>query len=137
MAPYRLLLIEDDTLVLDLLTQGLAPEFACVACPDGQGAAARARAEQPAAVVLDLRLRGADGLAVLAELRRHPATAALPVVIFSSIADQPGLTQRIAKVAGAAPVLRVPKSAGVRGLRAALTACLHPATHASEGSRGG
>jgi CheY-like chemotaxis protein len=78
-------------------------------------------ARTPAAgLVVDLRLRGGYGLDLLAALRRQPALARVPVVIFSSSADQPAVGRRLAALPAAGPVARVPKSAGVRGLRTAL-----------------
>ena len=98
---------------------GLGGEYACEQAAEPRTALQLAARTPPAAVVLDLRLRGGDGLDLLAALRREPALARVPVVIFSSSADQPAVGRRLAALPAAGPVARVPKSAGVRGLRLA------------------
>jgi two-component system response regulator len=52
---------------------------------DGDESAA---APLPAVVLLDLKLPRIDGLAVLKRLREHPRTRCLPVVVFSTSADE-------------------------------------------------
>jgi DNA-binding response OmpR family regulator len=117
--PIRVLLVEDDPAVAELVTLGLGAEYVCEQAAEARTALRLAARATPAAVILDLRLRGSDGLDLLAALRRQPATAQVPVVIFSSSADQPAVGARLATLP-AGPVARVPKSAGVRGLRRAL-----------------
>jgi CheY-like chemotaxis protein len=49
-----------------------------------RGAFADGQAGQPQVVLLDLRLPKVDGLQVLQEVRKHPATAHIPVVVLTS-----------------------------------------------------
>lgn len=124
MEPIRVLLVEDDPLVAELVALGLGAEYVCEHARAARAALQLAARTAPAAVILDLRLRGGDGLELLAALRRQPATAAVPVIIFSSSADQPAVGTRLAAMA-AGPVARVPKAAGVHGLRKVLADMLH------------
>ena len=79
----RILLVEDDRLLGDGLTAGLAQAgYAVEWLRDGEAAVAALSAESFAAVVLDLGLPKRDGLSVLQWLRgRHDAT---PVLILTA-----------------------------------------------------
>jgi CheY-like chemotaxis protein len=46
------------------------------------------RGVRPAAVILDIRLRGEDGWGFLAELKRAEATRGVPVLVVTTVADQ-------------------------------------------------
>ena len=127
MAPLRVLIIEDDPAVAELVVLGLGREYVCEQAAEARTALRLATHAPPAAVILDLRLRGGEGLDLLAALRRLPALARVPVVIFSSSADQPAVARRLAALPAAGPVARVPKAAGVRGLRTALAELLRDA----------
>lgn len=127
MAPLRVLIIEDDPAVAELVVLGLGREYVCEQAAEARTALRLAAHAPPAAVILDLRLRGGEGLDLLAALRRLPALARVPVVIFSSSADQPAVARRLAALPAAGPVARVPKAAGVRGLRTALAELLRDA----------
>jgi two-component system KDP operon response regulator KdpE len=123
----HVLIVEDDPEVAELVTLGLGREYVCEQAAEARTALQLAARTPPAAVVLDLRLRGGDGLDLLAAMRRHPALARVPVVIFSSSADQPAVGRRLAALPAAGPVARVPKSAGMRGVRTALAELLRKA----------
>jgi CheY-like chemotaxis protein len=75
--------------------------FDVVTANDGDTALALAKTESPEAVVLDIQMPGKDGLAVLAELRRHSTTRHIPVIAltgFSDAADRARLTGGFAQV---------------------------------------
>jgi DNA-binding response OmpR family regulator len=77
----RVLIIEDDASVRSLLAVALRKrEFVPIEAPDGETGLALAGQERPDLVLLDLRLPGIDGFAVLQALKRSPATAAIPVI---------------------------------------------------------
>jgi two-component system phosphate regulon response regulator PhoB len=61
---------------------GLAVEFA----DDGLAALERARREPPAVVVTEILVPKLDGLTLCRRLRDEPATAHVPVVVFSILA---------------------------------------------------
>jgi two-component system copper resistance phosphate regulon response regulator CusR len=82
----RILVIEDEPLILSFLSRGLAAEgFLVDGAGDGRGGLARALRESYDLVVLDLLLPQLDGLAVLRELQRQRPE--LPVVIVSARSD--------------------------------------------------
>lgn len=82
----RILVIEDEPLILSFLSRGLAAEgFVVDGSGDGRGGLACALRESYDLVVLDLLLPQLDGLAVLRELQRQRPE--LPVVIVSARSD--------------------------------------------------
>ena len=83
-----ILLVDDDRASLDLLTAYLDGSGSRLErAGDGEEGLRLARALRPDVVVLDIRLPRVDGWEVLAELGRDPATAGIPVVIASVVAD--------------------------------------------------
>lgn len=99
-----ILIAERDRTVRELqeffLTQaGFAVEFA----DDGQAALDRAPVLRPALVVTEILIPRIDGLALCRRLRDDPATAGIPVVVFSILAAAPRAAE-----AGAAAFLRKP-----------------------------
>jgi CheY-like chemotaxis protein len=84
-----LLLVDDDRASLDLVTAYLdGADVDIIRARDGGEALDLARRLVPALVVLDIRLPGMDGWTVLADLRKDPITADIPVVVVS-IVDEP------------------------------------------------
>ena len=82
------LVAEDDEEFFRALAGDLeAAGYGVVRARDGDEALALARAAAPAAITLDLVLPGRDGWEVLKELKADPATAAIPVIIVSLIAN--------------------------------------------------
>jgi DNA-binding response OmpR family regulator len=80
--PDRLLIVDDDLELCDLLAERLRAEmFVTDAVHDGATGLARAREEKYSLVVLDLMLPGMGGLEVLRQLR---ASCAVPVLILTA-----------------------------------------------------
>ena len=84
----RVLFVEDDPAVaqmyrLKLELDGYSVEVAA----DGEQAVARATADPPDIVFLDIRLPKLDGLGVLEALRGNERTRNLPVVILSNYSE--------------------------------------------------
>jgi DNA-binding NarL/FixJ family response regulator len=72
--PIRIVLVDDHLIVLQALEQLLAgqPDFDVIAaCPNADLALTAILEHRPDVLVLDLRMPGTDGLAVLSELRRR------------------------------------------------------------------
>jgi PAS domain S-box-containing protein len=80
----RVLVIDDEPAVRDLLVIALRKQgFDALEAPDGETGLALAARERPGLILLDLRLPGMDGFAVLQALKQSPATAEIPVIAVS------------------------------------------------------
>ena len=95
--PLRLLLVDDHQVVLEGLASMLASQsdrvVIAAATTDAEEALRLAADRQPDVVLLDVRLRGASGLDLCAELvRRHPG---LKVVFFTVYDDEQYLFQAL------------------------------------------
>ncbi len=85
----KILIIEDDTFLLQMYSTKLELEgFEVVDATDGEKGLRQAKKELPDLILLDLILPKKDGLAVLEELKKDPATAAIPVIILSNIGQK-------------------------------------------------
>jgi DNA-binding response OmpR family regulator len=81
-APNRILVVEDDRTVAEVVTRYLEREgFVVESVGDGNEALARADAQLPDLVVLDIMLPGLDGLEVCRRLRSR---APIPVVMLTA-----------------------------------------------------
>jgi len=86
--PVRMLYVEDK-LTNRTLMQALCaevPQLELLCAPDGPAGLALARSERPDLVLLDIKMPGMDGYAVLDQLRADPATHAIPVVALTAAA---------------------------------------------------
>lgn len=78
--PRRVLVVDDDQTVRDLLVSGLkAAAYEVDAAGDGPAAIARLHDERYDLLITDLKMPGMDGLTVIREARRQ--RAALPIII--------------------------------------------------------
>ncbi len=87
-APARILVVDDDVTVAEVLTRYLEREgFAVDTVGDGEAALITAAASSPDLVVLDLMLPGIDGLEVCRRLRAS-GTPHMPVVMLTARGDE-------------------------------------------------
>ncbi len=85
-APARILVVEDDPTVADVVTRYLAREgFEVTAVGDGALALERTETAPPDLVVLDLMLPGVDGLEVCRQLRERGST---PIVMLTARGEE-------------------------------------------------
>ena len=95
-APARILVIDDDPALLTTLSRILASEgFGVEVATDGAEGLARARAQPPTVVLLDLHLPVLDGYAFLEAFRSLPACAEVPVVLMTGSQDTASARRRI------------------------------------------
>ncbi|MEU4605793.1 GAF domain-containing protein [Kribbella sp. NPDC023972] len=81
--------IEDDRPSVDLMTAYLSgAALRVTVAGDGQSGLDAVRRVRPVAVLLDIRLPGIDGWAVLQALKAEPATRDIPVVIVSIVDER-------------------------------------------------
>jgi DNA-binding response OmpR family regulator len=55
---------------------------------DGEVGLQLALTERPSLILLDLLLPKRDGFSVLAEVKRHPETARIPVIVLTNLSQQ-------------------------------------------------
>jgi len=86
MLTKHILVVDDRLALLDLLRRLLEEEgqYRVSVLPQGSGAVAQIRAAPPDLLILDLKLADADGLDILQELRAHPTTADIPVIVYTA-----------------------------------------------------
>lgn len=83
--PTTVLVVEDDPVIIDLLTLTLELEgWTVLRAKDAVSAFETARAEHPDIVVSDVMMPGRSGLDLIADLRADEGTAAIPVVLLSA-----------------------------------------------------
>ena len=81
----HILVVDDEPDISALVAFHLAREsYRVRTVADGTEALRAIEAEPPDLVVLDLMLPGMPGLEVLRELRRHPTTEGVPVVLLTA-----------------------------------------------------
>jgi two-component system, sensor histidine kinase and response regulator len=85
----RVLVVDDELTNRALLVAQLGAEgYAVTTAPDGQAGLAAAIADPPSLILLDVAMPGLDGFEVLAQLKAHPRTRAVPVALITSLADR-------------------------------------------------
>jgi DNA-binding response OmpR family regulator len=83
--PSQILLVDDDRDIAEGVRLRLtAAGYNCTLAADGDSGLTLATAEAPQVILLDLRLPKRDGIAVLHELKRRPATMNIPVIVVSA-----------------------------------------------------
>jgi PAS domain S-box-containing protein len=84
-----ILIVEDDRHIADLLVQHLERAgYSTLVAHRGEDALRLAREERPQLITLDIYLPDLDGFTVLERLKADPATAEIPVIIISVLADR-------------------------------------------------
>ena len=92
------MVVDDDPDVRLLVRSFLSRENGdVIEATTGAEALALAREQRPDLVLLDLRLPGMDGHAVLRELRSDPSFSGLPVVVVSAFADRSSIDAAFAE----------------------------------------
>jgi CheY-like chemotaxis protein len=85
----RILVIDDDPRITDLLAEFCTNlGYEVIPVNDGLSAVAAVEAWKPDLITLDLEMPGKDGLEVLRELRAHPETRNIPVLVISIVARE-------------------------------------------------
>ena len=123
-----ILLVEDDRFLRRVHEVGLRKHgFTVLTAVDGEDGLRQAQAERPDLVLLDLVMPKLQGFEVLRMLKAEPETAAIPVIVLSSLggdadvqaAIRAGAVSYIVKTAVAMPEL-------LAKVEAALTASPRP-----------
>jgi CheY-like chemotaxis protein len=91
----KVLLVDDNPMVLDMLRQALAQFCTVHVMADGADAMLRAIDDKPDLIIADHSMPGVDGLQLLQKIKARPNTAAIPVILMASKAD---ITERLKPV---------------------------------------
>lgn len=118
-----ILVIEDNTLNLELVRDVLLTAgMNVVGARNGQEGLAAASRIKPSVILLDIRLPGLDGYAVLKRLRADPTTSSIPVAALTAQA----MVGDEAQALGAGFDDYIPKPVDTRSLAGRVRALLHP-----------
>jgi two-component system, OmpR family, phosphate regulon response regulator PhoB len=89
MAGAKMLLVEDDAALAELLVYHFTrEEFAVTQTPDGEEALLLAQETPPDIVLLDWMVEGISGIEVCRRLRRMPATANVPIIMLTARGEE-------------------------------------------------
>jgi CheY-like chemotaxis protein len=81
----KILLVEDNEMNRDMLSRRLERRgFEVSMAVDGREGLAKALAEQPDLILLDMSLPVMDGWEAARLLKQHPATAAIPIIALTA-----------------------------------------------------
>jgi len=88
-APGRVLVIDDDAVIQDLLTSFLEKEgYQVTVAENGEDGLQRARELRPDVITLDVAMPGMDGWSVLCALKADTELADIPVIMLTMIDDR-------------------------------------------------
>lgn len=80
----KVLLVDDNPMVLEMLRQSLAQFCKVQALADGGDALLKAIEERPDLIITDYKMNGVDGRQLLQKIKARSATAAIPVILMAS-----------------------------------------------------
>jgi CheY-like chemotaxis protein len=86
-ANVKVLLVDDNPMVLDMLRQALAQHATVITASDGADALLKAVDDPPDLIVSDYAMAGVDGRQLLEKIKSRGATAKIPVILLASRAD--------------------------------------------------
>ena len=88
MGAATILIVDDEPTNLSILSTLLRPDYQVRAANSGESALRVAASEpRPDLLLLDVMMPGMDGYTVLGRLRENPATADIPVIFLTALAD--------------------------------------------------
>src|SRR6202167_3671486 len=83
----KVLVVDDNALILDLLMKGLAPHCEAQAAADGADALLKIVDDPPDLILCDYRMTGLDGRQLYEKLRTRKQTKQIPFIFLASRAD--------------------------------------------------
>lgn len=89
MPQEKILVVEDDKDILELITYNLEQEgYKVRTQTSGEGCLQQVRREKPDLLLLDLMLPGMDGLDICKLLKRDPETESLPIIMVTAKGEE-------------------------------------------------
>jgi CheY-like chemotaxis protein len=90
----KIMIIDDDQVLLKLYsTKLIADKHIVETATNGEEGLQKLAAFKPDVIVLDLLMPKLNGFAFIEEVKKYPASAKIPIIIFSSVANQEQLTR--------------------------------------------
>ena len=89
----KVLVIDDEPDLVEMIRMALERMFEVITAFNGKEGIARARAERPDVIVLDVMMPEKDGFTACRELKEDPSTASIPVLILTGVAEYFGRTK--------------------------------------------
>jgi arginyl-tRNA synthetase len=87
-AKGTVLVVDDDPVIVKLLEVNFVMDgYEVLTANDGDEGLARARAEQPDVIILDVMMPGVNGLDVARSLKAHDETSQIPIILLSAKAQ--------------------------------------------------
>jgi len=83
----KVLLVEDNPMVLEMLRQALVPLSNITTATDGADALLKAIDDSPDLILTDYAMQGMDGRQLVEKLKGRAATAKIPVILMASRSD--------------------------------------------------
>ena len=84
----KILVVDDETDIRDLLKNFLATEgYDVILAADGEAAMRLAAEENPDVIILDIRMPGIDGIETCRRLRANKGTSRIPVIVATALRD--------------------------------------------------
>lgn len=84
MRKSKVLVVDDELSIREFMMSILSDKYEVLCAASGLEAVRLVRAERPDVILLDILMPGNDGIACLQELRTHPETANLPVLMVTA-----------------------------------------------------
>jgi two-component system cell cycle response regulator DivK len=107
LAPHTILIVDDSIDILDMYAVGLSHAgYRPVTATSAEAAVQTLKIDPVSAVVTDLHLRGADGWALITDLKANPLTRSIPIVVLTGWPDSS--VAAMAHAVGCATVLTKP-----------------------------
>jgi DNA-binding response OmpR family regulator len=96
MTKTKILIVDDELKFLKALETLLKREnYEVVSANNGELALKKAKEEKPSLIILDIRMPGMDGKAVLRKLREEDGTMFTPVIMLTAVQDKEAITDTI------------------------------------------
>ena len=119
----KILVVDDEPLLRAMLGDALEEAgYIVVTADSGRAAIARAKADRPDCILLDVMMPDLDGYETCAALKANPDLAAIPIILISATTDLRVVDR--AEQVGAIEVL--PKPVPLPQLHQAVALALHP-----------
>lgn len=95
----RILLVEDETSIIDLLTLVLTKEgYEVHSCQSGRDAISRIKELRPHLIILDVMLPGMDGMGIANILSQDEELSSIPIIVTSALLESEKMFQKFPQV---------------------------------------